>query len=177
MKTSELDGYLSTLVSVLVVPDATSADGVVRPLHQSFPDFLCQHGGRVHRDLLINAIAANARLTKHCLARLNKDLHVDMCDIKDPSLFNSEVQDLESQLSKYAPLALCYSCSFWPVHCLECIPTSGPGFEVPLGLLEFCHTHLLHWIELLSLTNGLNGILRVIPMLIAALEVTVSTSV
>jgi hypothetical protein len=172
----ELDGYLATLVAVLVVPDATNADGVIRPLHQSFPDFVLLHGWSIHRDLTINAATANAHLTEHCLGRLHKDLHADMCDIRDPSLFNNEVEDLEARLIVHASLALCYSCFFWPVHYLEYIGASSPQCEVPVGLTEFSNNHLLHWVELLSLIGGLKDILGIMPTLLAAYEVTIATS-
>jgi hypothetical protein len=174
MRTDALDGYLATLVSVLIIPDASSSDGVVRPLHQSFPDFVCQYSGRVHHNLAIDATTANAHLTKHCLARLNKELHFDMCDIRDPSLLNVEVEDLKDRLKKHVSLALLYSCEFWAVHCIYAAKASGPQGEVPLGVLEFCNTHLLHWIEVLSLVNGLNDVVRIMPALRAAFEVNLS---
>jgi hypothetical protein len=173
IKIDELDGYLSTLVSVLVIPDGNSP-GVIRPLHQSFPDFVCQYSGRVHHDLAINAAIANAHLTEYCLSRLNKELHFDMCDIRDPSLFNVEVQDMQDRLRKYVSLALRYSCEFWAVHCLYTPQASGSQGEVPLGLPEFCRTHLLHWIELLSLISGVNNTLQIMPTLLAAFQVTLS---
>jgi WD40 repeat protein len=176
MEMDELDGYLATLAPVLVIPDTTSANGVVRPLHQSFADFVCQHGGRVHHDLAIDAAIANARLTEHCFARLSKDLHVDMCDIRDPSLFNSDIQDLEARLRECVSSALRYSCSFWAVHYIEHIRSSGSQSKAPLGLLGFCQDHLLHWIELLSLINGLNGMLQVLPTLLATLKVVLVIS-
>jgi hypothetical protein len=176
IETDELDGYLATLISVLVVRNATSVDGVIRPLHQSFPDFVSLQGGRVHPDLAIKPAVANKHLTEHCLARLNKSLHFDMCNIRDPSLFNDEIEDLEDQLRIHAPLALRYSCTYWAVHHLEHIRASGPQCEVPLGVLVFCQDHILHWIELLSLIDGLNGMLQVLPMLLAARTVTLSMS-
>jgi hypothetical protein len=172
----ELDSYLTSLVSVLVVPDVASAGGVIRPLHQSFPDFVRQHGGRVHPGLVIKAATANARLTEYCLARLNKDLHFDMCDIRDPSLLNYEIQDLEGLLRIHVSFALRYSCEFWSVHCLEGMPSTDPRCQAPLGLVKFCHNHLLHWIELLSLIDGLHIISRDISKLLTAFEVTLAIS-
>jgi WD40 repeat protein len=172
MKMDELDGHLATLVSVLIVPDTTSADDVVRPLHQSFPDFVVQHAARVHCDLIIDAATANAHFTEHCLARLNKELHMDMCDVRDPSLFNDEVKGLKGLLQYHIPLALRYSCRFWTVHYLEYVRATGPQSEMPLGLDEFCHDHLLHWIELSSLINGLNDVMKLLPLLLTALEVS-----
>jgi hypothetical protein len=176
IETDVLNGYLASLVSVLVIPDANHADGVIRPLHQSFPDFVCQHSGQVHHDLAINATTANVHLTKHCLARLNKELHFDMCDIRDPSLFNHEVEDLEDRLREHVSLALRYSCEFWPVHCLSCVSSVDLQSQVLLGLLEFCRNHLLHWIELLSLIDGLHIISRDISKLLSAFEVTLAIS-
>jgi hypothetical protein len=164
MEVKELDGYLTTLASVLVVPHTDNADDVIRPLHQSFPDFLCQHGKRIHPDLLIDDTVAHLRLTKHCLTRLNNDLHADMCNIQDPSLFNHEV-------TIYVPLALRYSCNYWAEHYLEYMRTKSPQTEMPLGLNVFCRDHLLHWIELLSLIDSLDGALQVVPTLLAALKV------
>jgi hypothetical protein len=171
MQMSELDGYLASLASVLVVPDTTSADGVVRPLHQSFPDFVIQHAGRVHCDLIIDAATANAHFTEHCLARLNKDLHMDMCHIRDPSLFNNEVKGLEVLIQLNIRLGLRYSCRFWTIHYLEYVRATGPQSKGPLGLDRFCQKHILHWIELLSLIDGLSDALRLLPTLLAALEV------
>jgi hypothetical protein len=171
MSKDELDAHLATLVSVLIVPDTTSVNDVVRPLHQSFPDFVVQHAGRVHCDLIIDAATANAHFTEHCLARLNKDLHTDMCHIRDPSLYNDEVQGLGARVKLHVPLALHYSGRNWVTHYAHYVHAMGPQSKVPLGLDEFCQHHLLHWIELLSLTDGLNEALRVLPTLLVALEV------
>jgi hypothetical protein len=176
IETDVLDGYLATLVSVLVIPDTNSADGVIRPLHQSFPDFVCQYSGSVHHDLAIDTATANVHLSKHCFARLNKELHFDMCNIGDPSLFNNEVEDLEGRLKTHVPLALRYSCEFWPVHCLSGMPSTDLQCQVPLGLVEFCYNHLLHWIELLSLIDSLNIVPRDISKLLEAFKVTLAIS-
>jgi hypothetical protein len=100
--------------------------------------------------------------------------HQLVCNIRDPSLFNNEVEDLKDRLRKHVSLALRYSCEFWTVHCIFAAQALGPQGEVPLGLLEFCNTHLLHWIELLSLVNRLNDVVRIMPSLIAVFEVILS---
>jgi hypothetical protein len=45
MDKDELNSYLSHLCSVLDIPDASDPEGVVRVMHQSFPDFVRQKGG------------------------------------------------------------------------------------------------------------------------------------
>jgi hypothetical protein len=55
MDLNDLGAYLAPLHSVIVVPDALSPDEVVRPLHQSFPDFVRRQSGIVHSKLAMDA--------------------------------------------------------------------------------------------------------------------------
>jgi hypothetical protein len=173
MDRDELDAYLSPLRSVLVIPDATGGNGTVRPLHQSFPDFVRQKGHVVHSKLKMDLAFAHKNIVEHCLSHLNKLLHYDMCDIQDPSLFNHEVRDLKTRLNRLS-LALCYSCKYWPAHLLEHLRATGPKAQTPLGLAVFCRQHLLHWIEVLSLTKEMNAVQRVMPELITVIDVRFS---
>jgi hypothetical protein len=165
----DLYAYLSPLHSVLVVPDAASIDEVIRPLHQSFPDFVRQQGGIVHSKLTTNAAVAHKNIAEHCFSQLNKLLRVDICNIKDASLFNREVLDLPTRLKKHISASLCYSCRYWPTHCVEHLRAAGSQAQEPVGLAAFCEAHLLHWIEVLSLTEDMNAVQRVMPELISAL--------
>jgi hypothetical protein len=169
--TEELEAYLMPLHSVLVMPDAADPDGVVRPLHQSFPDFVRQQGGLVHPKLIVHSTVAEKYVAEWCLGQLNKHLRFDICDIKDASLFNSEVLDLLNRLSHRVSAALRYSCRYWLVHWLEHIRAAGSQAQVPLGLDLFCQQHLLHWIEVLSLTGDMTAVQRGMPELIFAVNV------
>jgi hypothetical protein len=171
----ELDAYLSPLRSVLVALDVTSADGVVRPLHQSFPDFVRQKGRVVHCKLKMDVALAHKNIVEYCLVHLNKLLNYDMCDIQDASLFNDEVLDLKTRVNRLSA-ALRYSCKYWPAHFLEHLRAAGSKAEIPLGLVEFCRQHLLHWIEVLSLTRDMNAVQRVMPELITVINVCFSHS-
>jgi hypothetical protein len=169
MDLNDLYAYLSPLHSVLVVPDATSMDGKLHFLHQSFPDFVRQQGGIVHLKLTMNAALAHKTIAEHCFSQLNKLLRVDICNIKDASLFNREVLDLPTRLKTHISASLCYSCRYWPTHCLEHLRAAGSQPQEPVGLAELCEQHLLHWIEVLSLTEEMNDVQRVMPELISAL--------
>jgi hypothetical protein len=171
MDLEELEAYLMPLHSVLVVPHATNPDQVVRPLHQSFPDFVRQQGGLVHPKLVIHSTVAEKHVAEWCLGQLNKHLRFDICDIKDASLFNSEVLDLLNRLSHRVSAALRYSCRYWLVHWLEHIRAAGSQAQMPLGLDVFCQQHLLHWIEVLSLTGDMTAVQRGMPELIFAVNV------
>jgi hypothetical protein len=176
MDKDELDNYLLLLRSVLVVPEATHPGGVVRPLHQSFPDFVRQHGGLIHPQLAMHITIADKNVAERCFFEMNRHLCFDICDIKDASLFNNEVSDLPSRLNKRVPAALRYSCTYWPSHLLEYIQAAGSESQVTLGMATFCEQHLLHWIEVLSLTEDMNAVQRVMPQLISLMNVRFSHS-
>jgi hypothetical protein len=174
MGLSDLDAYLAPLHSVLVVPDAHSANEVVRPLHQSFPDFVRQQGSVVHSKLAMDATLAHKHMAERCLSQLNKLLHYNMCNLMDASLFNHEMADLLTQVNEHISAALRYSCRYWPTHGLEHLRAAGPQAQVPVSLDAFCRQHLLHWIEVLSLTKDMNAVQRVIQELIYAMNVRFS---
>jgi hypothetical protein len=176
MDLNDLDAYLAPLHSVLVVPDAHSADEVVRPLHQSFPDFVRCQGTVVHSKLAMDAALAHKHIAEHCLSQLNKLLHYNMCHLKDASLFNDEVADLLTRVNNHISAALRYSCRYWPTHSLEHLRAAGPQAEVPVSLDAFCRQHLLHWIEVLSLTEDMNAVQQVIPELVSMMNVRFSLS-
>jgi hypothetical protein len=176
MDMDELCVHLSFLRSVLVVPNATSPNEVVRSLHQSFLDFVCQQGGLVHPKLTMHVTVAEKHLTELCLLQLSKHLHRDMCRIKDATLFNSEVLDLKTRLNEFVSAALRYSCRFWITHWLNHIKGADAEAKIPLGLTVFCRQHLLHWIEVLSLIGDTDAVQRVMPELILVVNVRVSLS-
>jgi hypothetical protein len=171
MDINELMAHLDFLRSVLMIPEATSPDEVVRPLHQSFPDFVRQQGGLVHPQLTMHLNVANKHVAEFCLLQLNQHLHLDMCNIEDASLFNCEVLDLKTRLNELVSGALRYSCLYWVTHWLEHIRVAGTQSLVPKDLDKFCGEHLLHWIEVLSLTGDLYAVQRVMPGLIFAMNV------
>jgi hypothetical protein len=171
MDRNELQVYLSTLCSVLVLPDDASPDGVVRPSHQSFADFVLQQAHLVHPKLAFDSATAEKNIAERCIHQLNKLLHMNICRIQDPSPFNVEVPDLETLLMHHVSAALRYSCRFWVSHCMEHIRVAGREAQLPHGLDQFCAEHLLHWIEVLSLTGNLHDVQRTMPDLIAAVMV------
>jgi hypothetical protein len=171
MDRNELEAYLCPLSSVLVLPDGASPDGVVRPLHSSFLYFALQQGHLVHPKLAFDSAIAQKNFAELCIRQLNKLLHVNICRIQDPSLFNIEVPDLETLLKQYVTAALRYSCRFWVTHCLEHIRVAGREAQLPYGLDQFCKEHLLYWIEVLSLTGDMNTMQRVMPELISVMHV------
>jgi hypothetical protein len=144
----------------------------VRMMHASFADFMldplrCSD----MPSYVVDSANGHLFLTEGCLAVLIRELRLDICGIRDPSLFNSQVPGIQARLGEHISAALLYSCRFWLVHWLEHIRAAGPQSKVPLGLDKFCTQHLLHWIESLSLLKILNDVQQIMHELLAAMKV------
>jgi hypothetical protein len=144
----------------------------VRMMHSSFADFMLDPNRCSDMpSYVVDSASGHIFLTERCIAVLIKELRFDICGIRNPSLFNSEVSDMQARISQHISAALRYSCRFCFVHWLEHIRLAGPQSQVPSGLNEFCNKHLLHWIESLSLTETLDDVRRVMYSLLAAIKV------
>jgi hypothetical protein len=148
------------------------ADELVRVMHLSFPDFLSDpRRCSALPGYVVDIAVDHLRIVEHCLKEMNGRLRYDMCRIRDPSLFNVEVLDLEGRLKKYIPESLRYACRFWVIHWLEHIRTAGSQAHIPTCLEAFCAQHLLHWIEVLSLTGSLHTVQRTMMDLMSVMKV------
>jgi hypothetical protein len=147
-------------------------DEHVRLMHLSFSDFLLDP--RRCSDLpfyVVDIASDHLRIVEHCLEDMNNRLRYDICQIRDPSLLNSEVLNLKGRLSEHVSESLRYACRFWVMHWLQHIWTARSWSRIPLGLDNLCAQRLLHWIEVLSLTGDLYDVQRVMPDLILAIAV------
>jgi WD40 repeat protein len=145
---------------------------VVRLMHLSFPDFL-SNPLRCFKlsGYVVNLESDHLRIVEHCLEQMNHLLRYDVCHIGDPSLLNAEVADLKDRLTRYISEALRYACRFWVTHWLEHIRAAGSRSKVPSAIEDFCSEHLLHWIEVLSLTGDLYSLQPVMLDLMLAMNV------
>jgi hypothetical protein len=171
VETRECERFLRRTSAVLEHDIGTSNS--VRLIHLSFPDFLSQPNRcNALPEYRVNPVTDHLRMTEHCLQQLNFSLRYDICDIRDPSLFNTEVRDLKQRLKTYISGFLQYACRFWAHHWLEHLCAAGSECRVPVGLIDFCDKHLFHWIEILSLIEGLDVVARVMPKLLRAMNVS-----
>lgn len=159
-KLSSITGDIEHLSAVLTIPDDTSQPPTI--FHPSLADFVLSRC----KDLRfkINAQVFHASATQRCLFTMNRYLKRDICDIRDPSLMNEDVEDLDERRERFLPLELQYACEFWVVH----LANAGDGdVSLSKALSEFCIHHLLHWIEALSVLGklsaaqvGLRGVIK-----------------
>jgi hypothetical protein len=138
---------LPLLSAVLLVDEAAP----VRLFHPSFPDFITNEERCLEKRFLVMRSEGHLRLAIRCLEIMNTGLREDICNIRNSSLANSEVAELDQRLDRVAPSELRYACNYWHVHLRLAASTSSGLIE---QLETFCSFHLLHWIELLSLLGN-----------------------
>jgi hypothetical protein len=167
MLESDLRDDLGSLTSVLLVPGPGARDNPVRPLHQSFPDFLRSHGRNPNGAVHISINDAHARMANRCLRLLNT-LGRNMCHIHDPTLLNSEVPDLDTLVASCFPAQLIYSLQHWPHHIVASKISAG---DTLAELRIFCLQHVLHWIEASSFFPFLRHMHRGLSAVVSISEV------
>jgi hypothetical protein len=166
MDEDDCETIVRSLASVLLFDHRSNEP--VRPIHLSFSDFLLDRD-RSTDAYAVDVSAHHLRLAERCLRIMNEGLRKDICEIRDSSLFNTEVTDLDQRLDFYVPPQLRYTCRFWHVH-FELAGTVSVG--VASHLEEFCKKHLLHWLELLSLLGELPVVLTSMTSFLAHLRVS-----
>jgi hypothetical protein len=151
VKLSHVYVVLHCLASILLMG---KDDEPVRIFHPSFPEFMTDLGRCKMASMCVNPATHHGTMACRCLTLLNQTLHYDMCDIRNPEMANEDVPDLAERLRKKIPSwnAVRYACSYWPTHLVECEKPSDQLLQV---LVDFCHKHLFHWLEVLSLIEDL----------------------
>jgi hypothetical protein len=179
-----LKKFLATLSSVLVIPADTRDQDVIRPFHQSFIDFILHHSSDVHHKLAIDPAVADAHVAGYCFGLLNKRLRYNICGIDNPSMFNDKISEFNILVSHHISLALRYASLFWAVHWASHMKKSRTVSAsnvsqteamslLPSGLRNFCDSHLLHWIEVLSLLGHLDASALIMNRLLATIKVCI----
>ena len=156
---SELLGYdipyiHSTICSLhsLLIPD--NPESPICTFHKSFPGFLTDPRQCKDNQFLIEPAVQHVEILLSCLNLMRAKLKKNICHLGDQAVL-SEVKDLSSLQKDHIGDALEYACQFWTKHLLE-IPSSSPHIEeMQKEIDNFFTVHLLHWIEVLVLTENL----------------------
>ena len=129
---------------------------IVRVLHMSIVDFFTTPSRCTDERLFINRSKHNGELASRCFKTMKALLRRDICRINDPTKLNVEVPDLGKRFERYLPEHLRYACRFWHRH----LPNVDRGNDVGLHkqAKDFLFTHLLHWIEVMSLIGDIEGV-------------------
>ncbi|KAL7278427.1 hypothetical protein ACG7TL_007424 [Trametes sanguinea] len=131
-----------------------SAEGdihsVIRIIHISFADFLVDPDRCKHTHFLVNPSLQHAFMALRCLKLMQGALRYNICEVPSAHthMLNHEIPGLPDRIARHLPPALQYACRYWLRHLLG---LADVGEELLAALESFCNTHLLHWLETLSL--------------------------
>ncbi|KAG9123735.1 hypothetical protein FRC07_014123, partial [Ceratobasidium sp. 392] len=146
IKQQTLSRVVNRLGSVLY-RDGQSA---VRVLHQSFSDYMAE--ADCPEQYRIDVVALNVELAACCIELMLRDLRFNICNLKDSSVMNRDVADLQTRIESNIRPELQYSCAYWATH-LVLSPFEPASELTKLWNMILSGPHLMYWIEVLSLTN------------------------
>jgi len=108
LKSGTVQETLLRLHSVIIVPD--EEDRVIRLLHPSFFDFITNPTRCLNQNFVVNAVKQHTLLAHACLETMC-GLKRDICEIKNHSILNHELDDLPARIAKHIPTHLQYAWS------------------------------------------------------------------
>ena len=148
MDVNDVRGALVHLQSIIFL---SGPENTPRIYHKSFPDFItdsrrCSHDPRFHVSIGIQ----HACIARNCFRVMDEQLRANICDLKFPERYldNDKIQHL---LNGRISRELQYACLHWATHLFN----AEMDDNLSALLKRFSFTHLLHWLEVLSLIGRL----------------------
>ena len=140
-----------TLVHLQSIIFLTGPEDTPCIYHKSFPDFItdvecCSLDPQFHISIGIQ----HAHIAQNCFQLMDKQLQENICDLKYPEKYldNDKTQHL---LGSRVSHELHYACLHWATHLFN----TEKDDNLSTLLERFSFTHLLHWLEVLSLIGHL----------------------
>src|ERR1700722_11904455 len=123
----------------------------VQFLHPSLLDFLQDIKYCKGNYWWIDTAEHHFLMARKCFQIMSKELKFDMCQLPTSHMFNDKIVGLDDLVNDTISLPLQYSCCFWGNH-LKIASSQAENIHMLANSLhEFLHTHLLYWLECLSL--------------------------
>ncbi|EKM61723.1 uncharacterized protein PHACADRAFT_135619, partial [Phanerochaete carnosa HHB-10118-sp] len=144
--------FLVLLRSILVVPTSEDSPSSIRIIHQTFAEFLMDPSRCTSQHFTINSRQQHTELLRGCLAAM-QELRRDICNIRDPSLLNTQIPNLLDLRKKAIPAHVRYACGYW---CTHLVNGELSSVEILEPLEELVENRLLYWVEACSVL----GVLR-----------------
>jgi NACHT domain len=143
---------LRSLHSVFIIPESKSDS--IRICHKSLADYLTDGNRCTDPRFHLNPSVFHLELGIRCLQSMNASLRKDICKIPIYAM-NADIEDLGKRREECVGGGLEYACKSWARHLLLG-PRDGNnvGRVTPL-LKTFFSSHLLQWLEVLSIVGDL----------------------
>ncbi|KAJ6597864.1 hypothetical protein B0H10DRAFT_742734 [Mycena sp. CBHHK59/15] len=139
---------LADFHSVIDIPSSLESPVII--FHASFPDYMTDRHRSGHNRL--DTQAHHVVLALRCIKCMNLMLHQNLCGIKRA---DSNTFIAENVVSRSIPAYLRYASIYWGTH-LSLVPLGAVDSTLISELAILSKTHILHWIECLSLVGKLH---------------------
>jgi hypothetical protein len=156
---------LRHLHSVILVPDDESKE--IRVFHKSFPDFLQNPQRCTSPRFHIDSETHHSDMALKCL-ELMKKLKKNTCSLP-PFAVNQDVLGLPQLLEDKVGAGVRYACIYWARH-LKLSPVSGSYVPRIVASVTGMLNSAPPWIEVMSLENRLEEVIRSMYGLLAWLD-------
>ncbi|PPQ70542.1 hypothetical protein CVT25_003961 [Psilocybe cyanescens] len=127
-------------------------------VHPSLEDFLTNphrcHGTGVYVDREIPLYQSTSAV---CVHIMNQFLRYNICNIEDTMTMNKEITDRNNRIEQYVPRRLRHACRNWTLQ-FDSEDDSDLDNTLHSKLQYFVSTHILHWIEVMSLLGHFDDI-------------------
>lgn len=154
-----IHGRLNSLHSVLDIPP--QIDAPVKLFHLSFRDFLVDPTKRTTNDFWIDETKYHKTLADRCIQVMHQHLKRDICGLQVPGKLRSEVD--QQTIDAGLPPEVQYACQYWVHHWKESKGSVRDGGPVH----SFLTSHLLHWLEALSVLGRISESVGMVDDLLA----------
>ncbi|KAF7968096.1 hypothetical protein HWV62_31995 [Athelia sp. TMB] len=129
--------------------------GPIRILHTSFYDYLTLHS--TTEPWALNVNECNLQLAYGCISLLAQELRENICGLVLPHPVKDET----------LPEATNYAARFWVEH--VCLITN-PSIDLADKIDQFLRSHLLHWMESLSIMKAHDVVMRSLAKLLQCIQ-------
>ncbi|KAI9065755.1 WD40 repeat-like protein [Trametes sanguinea] len=150
-----VEASLPVFHAVMTVPAEHDHSTPIRLIHLSFTNFLVDPARCTNPAFLVKPPIQHSFLALRCLRLLQDSLKYNICEVppEHDHLLNSDIPGLAARITQCLPPAVQYACRY----CLHHLGLADIGEELLTALKAFCNTHLLHWLEALSLMGCVDG--------------------
>ena len=120
--------------------------------HKAYKDYLTDPK-RCTSKFFVDRAKVHKKMTISCLKIMQQDLKFNICGLKSSYRLNDEVDDMDVLIKKCIPSSLAYACKYWVDHLRGVASTEKSDVEIINLLRNFLDSHLLYWLEVLSLLS------------------------
>lgn len=145
----------ATCYRLLPIISIEGENKAIKIRHKAYEDYLTDPKRCTRSDFLIDRGKAHRKMAISCLKIMQQGLKFNICGLKSSYLLNYEVVD-NDLLEKSIPSFLAYACQYWADHLHGIASTEKRDAEIVNLLRTFLNSHLLYWLEALSLLSQSN---------------------